>query len=122
VFAGYFMKVMTYKASDNTRGAPLLLGRAQMISKPPVTPGPPLPAWLMPLVFAAAVIGCGCLVWSNTNSRRQRKISSLPHDLASDAAPTEGEFDFAALGSDQAGSGQSTHGSTIQLNPIDRFS
>lgn len=115
VFVGYFMKVMTYKATDATRGAPFLLGKLHLISKGAEGSAPPFPEWLIPVIVGAAVIGCGFMIWSNMKSRYQPKISSLPRDLGSDAGPTEGDFDFSSLGTAQAS------GPVITLNSTDRL-
>jgi len=115
VFVGYFMKVMTYKTADATRGAPFLLGRVHLIANNAGSSAPPIPEWLIPAIIGVAMIGCGFMIWSNLKARHKPKISSLPRDLSVDSAPTEGAFDFGSLGTAQASSGPA-----ISLKPTQR--
>lgn len=107
VFVGYFLKVMSYKAFDNTRGAPLLVGRANLIS----TPAPPPPSktdpWIIPIVLFGSILFIGASVWLSRSARKKSKMRMLPDDLSATTTPvdfgTDNPFvDLGVTGSDGA--------------------
>lgn len=82
VFVGYFMKIMSYKAFDNPRGAPLLIGRATMVSSPIPEPPSKLDPWIIPLIVIAATAFIGITALMGIRSRGKSKVRMLPNELS----------------------------------------
>lgn len=81
-FVGYFLKIMTFKAFDNARGAPLLVGRARLVSVPKTASTSQMD-WTGVIAFVLACIAIvGYFVWSGTRSKYETKRSNLPNELA----------------------------------------
>ncbi len=87
VFAGYFLKVMSYKAFDNNRGAPLLVGRAKLISTPPPPPPSKTDPWIIPIVLFGSILFIGASVWLSRSARKKSKMRMLPDDLSAVTTP-----------------------------------
>jgi hypothetical protein len=94
-FVGYFLKLMSYKGYDQktgvplmaTRAAPLLVGRARLISTPGSPPPPKSEPWIIPLAIAGALLMIGLSVWASRSMRKKSKVRMLPDELFSIAAP-----------------------------------
>lgn len=82
-FVGYFLKVMSYTAFDNARGAPLLVGRVQLAA-PRVMPQKPRPdtTVVMWILGGAAVVAAFC-VWRQFRAKPVTKLTSLPDEVIS---------------------------------------
>ena len=104
VFVGYFLKNMSYTATDATRGAPLLIGRARLAVAPSATrhrvaDGGFSPWLIAATVGAAAIIGFG--LWSALRGRRPQRTelaeaSGPPDpDLGLDAPDPRFRFDLS---------------------------
>ncbi len=76
VFAGYFMKIMSYTAFDSTRGAPLLIGRVRL-AKPVAgrnsQEGSPLSATLGVIVLV--VVLAGVVGWWGLKSTGRKPVA-----------------------------------------------
>lgn len=82
-FVGYFLKVMTYTAFDNARGAPLLVGRARLASLPKSASRPRTDWTSVIVLLIAGITVVGYLVWSGTRSKvAASRSSSLPSEWA----------------------------------------
>lgn len=84
VFAGYFLKVMSYTAFDVHRGAPLLVGRIRSIHSPAEAPKEPAASRGIEtygIVIAAAVIGAGLFLWRRVLRRSPPSSAALPDEL-----------------------------------------
>ncbi len=95
VFVGYFLKLMSYHGYDQktgvplmaTRAAPLLVGRAKLISTP-LTPQPPKSdPWIVPLAIGGAILMIGMSAWASRSARNKSKVRMLPDELNSIATP-----------------------------------
>ena len=110
----FFLKVMTYTAFDHARGAPLLVGRIQIVeTQTPVASTPSNP-YTNGLIIAAGIACVSIAVWAG--SRKRKQPASLPQSLPdvsigektaespfaaisiSAAQPVEQESPFANLG------------------------
>ena len=87
VFVGYFLKVMGYKAFDNSRGAPLLIGRTKLISKPPAPPPSKLDPWIIPIVLIGSILFIGMSVWFSRSARKKSGMRMLPDELSAVTTP-----------------------------------
>jgi hypothetical protein len=82
VFVGYFLKLMSYKAVDNnSRAAPLLMGRARLVSTPPAAKTSKSDPWIIPVVLVAAVALIGLTVLG-ARAKGKPKAKMLPKELA----------------------------------------
>lgn len=81
VFVGYFLKQMSYTAFDVSRGAPLLIGRIELVpglAKPaPAPANPSLVLWAV----AIGTVVAGLAVWFQFRSRPVVRNVSRPGDL-----------------------------------------
>ena len=93
VFVGYFLKIMTYKAFDNTRGAPLLVGRVMLASQPVALAPAKSDPWIIPLVLIGGTIFIGYTVWAGIRSRRKSQVKMLPKELSVVGSSEGGNFD-----------------------------
>jgi len=82
VFVGYFLKVLGYKAFDNSRGAPLLVGRAKLISIPAPPQSSKSDPWMIPIVAIGSILLIGTSVWLSRSARKKSKVRMLPDQLS----------------------------------------
>lgn len=82
VFVGYFFKIMSYKAFDNARGAPLLVGRARMASISKPAPSSALDPWIIPLVVIGGTLFIGFTIFTGIRSHGKSKAKMLPNELS----------------------------------------
>lgn len=107
-FVGYFLKVMTYTAHDLPRGAPLLIGRARLVSGPTPTPPAPVSVWMILASIAGLILIAGSIVWTSNRFRKPPRPPRGPGELP--ASPlfdeTSENNPFAGLGLNQDKSDQ----------------
>lgn len=109
VFAGYFLKVMSYTAFDVHRGAPLLVGRIRSINAPAAAPKEPVASRGIEtygLAIAAAIIGAGLFLWRGVARRAPPPSVALPDEL---------NFDLATPGDPADDSAESLSGDFVLL-------
>ena len=82
VFVGYFLKVMTYTAFDHSRGAPLLVGRARLISTPAAATSSKSDPWIILMVVVGGICLIGFSVWTGIRARGKSKLRMLPDELS----------------------------------------
>ncbi len=95
VFVGYFLKVMTFTAFDHGRGAPLLVGRARVVSANSSTPPSGPSTWMIVLTAVTGVLLVGGTVWRGTRTRQTSSLKRLPDELSTPDAPDAPAFDFS---------------------------
>ncbi len=82
IFVGYFMKVMTYAATDNTRGAPLLVGRVQLVSTPKAIAPTKTDPWVIVLILFGGAAFAGYAAWMRIRTRRKSNVTMLPKEFS----------------------------------------
>jgi hypothetical protein len=96
VFVGYFLKILAYPAGDATRGAPLLVGRARLVSRSAAAREPAgLPPAVIALLGGLAMIAAGWWLFAIRRTSRRRRLAT---------AQPLGD-DFRAPGSDRVDEG-----------------
>jgi hypothetical protein len=97
-FVGYFLKVMSYTAYDNRRGAPLLVGRVRMVSVPKVISGSVADVWIIFFVILGVIGLVALAVWTVYRPRAVSKLTMLPNELSSltavEGSESENPFDI----------------------------
>jgi hypothetical protein len=91
VFVGYFLKVMTYTAFDNPRGAPLLVGRARVVAPTVIVPAKTDPG-IMLLAALGGIVVVGLSVWFRIRTRARSTVRMLPNELST--LPSAGPVNF----------------------------
>ena len=82
VFVGYFLKVMTYTAFDTARGAPLLVGRVQLVSTPQTISTAKSNPWVIYSMLTAGILVAAIGFWMTTRTRKRRVQVKLPSELS----------------------------------------
>jgi hypothetical protein len=84
-FVGYFLKVMSYTAADNQRGAPLLMGRARVVFMPSAVATTSADIVKVVLVIVGGIVLVGFAVWmcGGMRPRAKSKLTMLPNELSS---------------------------------------
>jgi len=74
-------KVMTYTAFDHNRGAPLLVGRARLISTPVTAVSTRSDSTSILVFVIAGIIAAGIAIWAATRPRGKSSVTILPNTL-----------------------------------------
>ncbi|MDB5390176.1 MAG: hypothetical protein JWM11_5822 [Planctomycetaceae bacterium] len=81
-FVGYYLKIMSYTAFDVPRGAPLLVGRVKLTSKPPESKASRATSAESLGIAAVGLIAlCGFGAWHLFRPRKSARGTVLPNDL-----------------------------------------
>ena len=98
VFAGYFLKVMSYTDKlGKPRGAPLLVGRTRFVATPSTAPAKSDASTVLIAVLVGGALLLGSLIWMRMRPRKKSAVMTLPGELPAmgsldSMTPVEGLF------------------------------
>ena len=82
VFAGYFLKMMTYTAFDHARATPLLVGRVRLASPSTLPVRNASDSSVIVCVGTAVVVSVALMIWVGKGGRQTKSRARLPDQLS----------------------------------------
>jgi hypothetical protein len=92
VFTGYFLKIFVYRAFDNPRWAPMLVGRVRLVSTPVAVETKTDP-WVIAVIIIGGLGFIVYAIWFSMRTRKNSTLKMLPKELTSVESGDEPNFD-----------------------------